>query len=141
MASSTEKASTALHIINTVQKMEHIIGNIRNRQVSAPSEENTLPFEPEVSTDGVRQRKRFVGYRTGRQAPYHIENKICDGLTVLNGNIDKYIGMTRVPPGVIGPLHIIGSSAQRDFYVPLATREGALVAWYHRGAKACSRAG
>src|SRR3546814_824300 len=49
--------------------------------------------------------------------------------------------MFRVPTGVIGPLRIVGSSAQGDFYVPLATTEGALVASYHRGARACYMAG
>src|SRR5690606_42020950 len=97
MASSTEKASTALHIINTVHKMEHIIGNIRNRQVSAPSEENTLPFEPGVSTDGVRQRNRFLENKTAKQAPYLIEHKLIDDLTVSSGNIENYIVMTPVP--------------------------------------------
>jgi len=36
---------------------------------------------------------------------------------------------------------VIGTAAQGDFYVPLATSEGALVASYHRGAKACYLAG
>src|SRR5690606_790962 len=141
MASSIEKASTALHIINTVQNMEHIIGNIRNRQASIPSKENTLPFEPEVTADGIQQRKAFLENKTILDFPYLITNKIFDDLPVLNGNIENYIGMTRVPTGVIGPLHVIGSSAQGDFYVPLATSEGALVASYHRGTTACSMAG
>jgi hydroxymethylglutaryl-CoA reductase (NADPH) len=59
----------------------------------------------------------------------------------LNGNIENYIGMSMVPTGVIGPLRVIGSAADGDYYVPLATSEGALVASYHRGAKACFLAG
>lgn len=141
MASSIEKASTALHIINTVQKMEQIIGNIRNRKTSSLNEDNTLPFEPEVSGEGIRQRRAFLENKITQDFPYLIDGKTFDDFAVLNGNIENYIGMTRVPTGVIGPLRIIGSSAQGDFYVPLATSEGALVASYHRGAKACSIAG
>lgn len=141
MASSIEKANAALHIINTVQKMEHIIGNIRNRQVSPYCAENTLPFEPAVSTDGIQQRKNFLANKTGQDFPHLTDGKPFDNWAQLHGNIENYIGMTRVPTGVIGPLRIIGSSAEGDFYVPLATSEGALVASYHRGAKACFMAG
>lgn len=42
---------------------------------------------------------------------------------------------------MIGPLRINGVDAHGDFYVPLATTEGALVASYHRGACALSAAG
>ena len=142
MASSIDKTNIALQHINTVQKMEHIIGSIQNRKTSTASvEENTLPIEPGVSADGIRQRKTFLEHKTAKQTPHLIDNKILEDFGILNGNIENYIGMTRVPTGVIGPLHVIGSSAQGDFYVPLATSEGALVASYHRGAKACSMAG
>jgi hydroxymethylglutaryl-CoA reductase (NADPH) len=59
----------------------------------------------------------------------------------LQGNIEQYIGMTQVPTGVIGPLRINGVSARGDFYVPLATTEGTLVASYHRGARLAALAG
>ena len=59
----------------------------------------------------------------------------------LRGNIEQYIGMTQVPTGVIGPLRVNGVHAHGDYYVPLATTEGTLVASYHRGARLASRAG
>jgi hydroxymethylglutaryl-CoA reductase (NADPH) len=61
--------------------------------------------------------------------------------TELKGNIENFIGFAKVPMGVIGPLRINGSKAHGDFYVPLATTEGALVASYNRGAKIVSQAG
>ena len=59
----------------------------------------------------------------------------------LAGNIENFIGFAQVPVGVIGPLRINGMSAHGDFYVPLATTEGALVASYHRGAYVVSQSG
>lgn len=59
----------------------------------------------------------------------------------LKGSIENFIGYTHLPVGVIGPLRINGLFAQGDFYVPLATTEGALVASYHRGAHVVSRNG
>ena len=43
--------------------------------------------------------------------------------------------------GLAGPLRIDGEHAQGDFYVPLATTEGTLVASYNRGMRLLSAAG
>jgi len=59
----------------------------------------------------------------------------------LEGNIENFIGMSTVPTGVIGPLRVLGSTAKGDFFVPLATGEGALVASFDRGARAARAAG
>lgn len=59
----------------------------------------------------------------------------------LRGNIENLIGFARVPVGVIGPLRLCGETVSGEFYIPLATTEGALVASYHRGAMLVSRSG
>jgi hydroxymethylglutaryl-CoA reductase (NADPH) len=46
-----------------------------------------------------------------------------------------------VPIGLAGPLRINGEHAQGDFYVPLATTEGTLVASYSRGMRVLSESG
>jgi hydroxymethylglutaryl-CoA reductase (NADPH) len=48
-------------------------------------------------------------------------------------NIENFIGTTKIPVGIAGPLRVRGLFAQGDFYVPLATTEAALVASYSRG--------
>jgi hydroxymethylglutaryl-CoA reductase (NADPH) len=60
---------------------------------------------------------------------------------IFEGNIENYIGLTQVPTGIIGPLRINGLYAHGDFYVPLATTEGTLVASYNRGARVISMSG
>ncbi len=56
-------------------------------------------------------------------------------------NIENLIGTIKIPVGLIGPLRVNGLFAQKDFYVPLATTEAALVASYHRGALLISESG
>lgn len=59
----------------------------------------------------------------------------------LKGNIEHYVGMTKIPTGIIGPIVVKGSVASGEFYVPMATTEGALVASYNRGARATRQSG
>ncbi len=53
-----------------------------------------------------------------------------------NKNIENLIGAVQVPLGIAGPLKINGQYAKGDFFLPLATSEGALVASVCRGSKA-----
>jgi hydroxymethylglutaryl-CoA reductase (NADPH) len=55
----------------------------------------------------------------------------------LGGNIENMIGYTRVPLGQAGPLTVNG----KNYALPLATTEGALVASVNRGAKATRLSG
>lgn len=59
----------------------------------------------------------------------------------LQGNIENFIGMTQVPIGIAGPLKINGEYAKGDFYIPLATTEGALVYTYTIGMQVLTMAG
>ena len=60
---------------------------------------------------------------------------------VTNGNIENFIGAAQVPIGVAGPLKMAGEYAQGDFYIPMATTEGTLVASYSRGMRVISECG
>src|SRR5207248_224468 len=50
-------------------------------------------------------------------------------------------GVAQVPIGLAGPLLVNGEHAQGEFYVPLATAEGTLVASYNRGMRLLYEAG
>ncbi|MBC8047142.1 MAG: hydroxymethylglutaryl-CoA reductase, partial [Fimbriimonadaceae bacterium] len=91
--------------------------------------------------DAQEDRIQFLKDKTGKDMPYLTGEKIFNEPESLRGNIEQYIGMTQIPTGIIGPLHIHGTLAQGDFYVPLATSEGALVASYNRGARATRMCG
>ncbi|WP_100642450.1 hydroxymethylglutaryl-CoA reductase [Alteromonas facilis] len=51
----------------------------------------------------------------------------------LSGNIENFTGVAQVPIGFAGPMLMNGELAQGEFYVPMATTEGTLVASYSRG--------
>jgi hydroxymethylglutaryl-CoA reductase (NADPH) len=59
----------------------------------------------------------------------------------LAGSIEGFVGYASVPVGVFGPLSIAGDFARGEFFVPIATTEGALVASYQHVANLLSRAG
>ena len=84
-------------------------------------------------------RREFVRERTGADLS-HVAQYSFDP-SVLPGNIENFIGVAQVPIGLAGPLHILGEHAQGDFYVPLATSEGTLVASYNRGMRLLTECG
>lgn len=57
------------------------------------------------------------------------------------GNIENFAGVAQVPIGFAGPLLVKGEHAQGEFYIPMATTEGTLVASYNRGMKIARLAG
>lgn len=54
-------------------------------------------------------------------------------------NCENMIGVSQVPMGVAGPLRL--ASLAREFFIPIATTEGALVASVNRGCKAITGSG
>lgn len=56
-------------------------------------------------------------------------------------NCENMIGAIQIPVGVAGPLLIDGQTTKGEFYIPLATTEGALVASINRGVKAITQSG
>ncbi len=56
-------------------------------------------------------------------------------------NIENMLGAAQVPMGVAGPVSIEGGAANGEFYLPMATTEGALVASVNRGLSAIRAAG
>jgi hydroxymethylglutaryl-CoA reductase (NADPH) len=98
---------------------------------------------PRLADDYTRaaaaERMGFLRAATGA-SPEHIGRYSVDP-AVLAGNIENFVGTAQVPIGIAGPLLVHGEHARGEFYVPLATTEGTLVASYNRGMKLLHRAG
>ena len=59
---------------------------------------------------------------------------------VVKRNCENMIGTVQVPVGVAGPVTVNGDML-RNYWLPLATTEGALVASVNRGCSAITKAG
>jgi hydroxymethylglutaryl-CoA reductase (NADPH) len=105
------------------------------------SDRDRVPRDP--STDYTREmaakRADFLRAKSGTTLR-HVQSYSFDpGL--LPGNIENFTGVAQVPIGIAGPLRINGEHAQGDFYVPMATTEGTLVASYSRGMRVLTESG
>ena len=85
------------------------------------------------------ERRNFATRFTGAGLK-NIEQYTFDPSTV-KGNVENFIGVAQVPIGLAGPLRINGEHAKGDFYVPIATTEGAVVSSYNRGMRLLTAAG
>jgi hydroxymethylglutaryl-CoA reductase (NADPH) len=56
-------------------------------------------------------------------------------------NIENMVGGAQLPMGVAGPVPVDGGAASGEYYLPMATTEGALVASVNRGLSAVRAAG
>jgi hydroxymethylglutaryl-CoA reductase (NADPH) len=100
-----------------------------------------VPRHPDddYSREAAAARRAFLAERTGATLE-HVGSYSLDP-SALPGNVEHFTGVAQVPIGVAGPLLVRGEHAQGEFYVPLATTEGTLVASYNRGMKLLHAAG
>jgi hydroxymethylglutaryl-CoA reductase (NADPH) len=95
--------------------------------------------ENDYSREMASQRAAFVktiaGTKLDTVSSYTIDP------AVTRGNIENFIGTAQVPIGIAGPLTMVGEHARGDFYIPMATTEGTLVASYSRGMRVISECG
>lgn len=87
----------------------------------------------------IAARQQFVREQTS-SAIEHVTSYSLDP-RALPGNVENFFGAAQVPIGLAGPLLVDGEHAQGEFFVPLATTEGTLVASYSRGMKLMREAG
>ena len=96
--------------------------------------------ENDYTREAADARREFVREQTGADLE-HVSQLLVRPRGSLPGNIEHFIGVAQVPIGLAGPLLVDGEHAQGEFYVPLATAEGTLVASYNRGMKLLHEAG
>ncbi len=100
-----------------------------------------IPRDPEndYSEAAAQQRRDFVEQQTGTRLTHAAHYAFEPEQT--RGNIENFTGVIQVPLGLAGPLLVNGEHAQGEFYVPMATSEGTLVASYNRGMRLTREAG
>src|SRR3954464_7326596 len=94
-----------------------------------------LPRDPtdDYTREAAEARRAFLAERTGASLD-HVGRYSFDP-AVTQGNVEHFTGAAQVPIGLAGPLLVNGEHAKGEFFVPLATAEGTLVASYNRGMK------
>jgi hydroxymethylglutaryl-CoA reductase (NADPH) len=95
--------------------------------------------ENDYTREAAESRRQFLKEQANNNAN-HI-NQFSFEPDVLRGNIENFIGVAQVPIGLAGPLLVNGEHAKGEFFVPLATTEGTLVASYNRGMKLLRESG
>ncbi|MFK7936208.1 MAG: hydroxymethylglutaryl-CoA reductase [Saprospiraceae bacterium] len=102
---------------------------------------NKLPYSKtnDYTDEQAATRRQTVSDETGTTFQ-HIDKYSLKPSDVA-GNIENFSGVAQVPMGITGPLKVNGEHARGEFYVPLATTEGTLVASYNRGMKIARLAG
>jgi hydroxymethylglutaryl-CoA reductase (NADPH) len=98
-------------------------------------------IDKKPDTDAAIELRRAAVSELTRLEFFHIKNYSFDIEKVTDRNIENMIGAVQMPLGVAGPLRINGEYANGEFYIPLATTEGALVASAHRGCSVITACG
>ena len=93
----------------------------------------------DYTQESAASRRAFIRDHSGAELS-HVAKYSFDP-SILQGNIENFIGVAQVPIGIAGPLRVNGEHANGDFLIPLATTEGTLVASYNRGMKVLNLAG
>ena len=105
------------------------------------SDANRIPRsrDDDYSTAIIEQRQLFIEEHTGASLDH--TKRFSFDPHEMESNIENFWGVAQIPIGVAGPLLVNGEHAQGEFYVPMATVEGTMLASYNRGMKVIKEAG
>ncbi len=95
--------------------------------------------EDDYSRDIIEQRQAFIEEQT--PARLHHTRQFSFDPAAMTGNIENLFGVAQVPIGLAGPLLVNGEHARGEFFVPMATVEGTMLASYNRGMKVIRESG
>lgn len=115
--------------------MEDYIGKLKDGTIKIHALENEMPVEEAVSV-----RRAFIEEETGCKFE-KVSGFTIDIERAARKNCENMIGTVQIPLGIAGKLKVNGEYADSEYYIPLATTEGALIASINRGCKAITKAG
>ena len=108
---------------------EKIVKDIVSGQIKLYEVEKHVDNDNDKATE---LRRRAIEKLTGQDLK-QIGHHNIDLKQALKANIENCIGVAQIPMGITGPLKVNGNFAKGEYYIPLATTEGALVASVSRG--------
>ena len=115
--------------------MDEYLAKIRSGDLKLYALEKSLPAD-----DAVSLRRKYIEEETGTDLSA-VGTYTIPIDRIVTRNIENMIGCVQIPLGVAGPLAVKGEYANGDYWLPLATTEGALVASINRGCGAITKAG
>lgn len=118
------------------EKLEEVVRGIVEGRISLHKASEILGNENAAALARRLALERMLGVSLSS-----IGSTIIDFEELRGRNIENPIGAVQVPLGVAGPLLVKGDYADGEYYIPLATTEGALVASINRGCKAITLSG
>jgi len=95
--------------------------------------------EDDYSLAIIRERQDFIEANTPAKLDH--TRQFSFDPAVMSGNIENMFGVAQVPIGLAGPLLVNGEHAKGEFYIPMATVEGTMLASYNRGMRVIKESG
>ncbi|MDO9522710.1 MAG: hydroxymethylglutaryl-CoA reductase (NADPH) [Methanocorpusculum sp.] len=115
--------------------MDEYLAKIRSGDLKLYALEKSMPAD-----DAVSLRRKYIEEETGADLSA-VGTYTIPIDRVVTRNIENMIGCVQIPLGVAGPISVKGEYANGNYWLPLATTEGALVASINRGCGAITKAG
>ena len=120
-----------------IEEIRDLVMSVYEGKVKFHEVEKYVNGDSNVATEIRRKAlEKILGIELRNIGTYSI-----DFNQVVGRNCENTIGVAQIPIGIAGPLKVWGDYARGDFYIPLATTEGALVASVNRGCKAITLSG
>ena len=95
--------------------------------------------ENDYSAEIIGERQQFIEEQTPARLDH--TRRYSFEPEDMSGNIENLFGVAQVPIGLAGPLLVNGEHAKGEFFVPMATVEGTMLASYNRGMKVIRESG
>jgi hydroxymethylglutaryl-CoA reductase (NADPH) len=95
--------------------------------------------EDDYSAEIIAERQAFIEENTPAKLKH--TRQYSFNPADMSGNIENLFGVAQIPIGLAGPLLINGEHAKGEFFVPMATVEGTMLASYNRGMKVIRESG
>jgi hydroxymethylglutaryl-CoA reductase (NADPH) len=141
MTTFSNKAKQLIKLYSSGKPFDQVLKDIALKEPDVSPPPPDLPGTLSWNEEARKKRIQFLQQNLNTSLAYLSGKEKLPEADFYKGNIENFIGLTQVPTGLVGPLFINGTLAQGDFYVPMATTEGALIASYNRGAKATRLSG